>query len=119
MADLALHRQQQGAGLLDFVERAGQRLLRNFGVIAEGKQDLALAFEFLHQVEFQLGAPGNFEDLEQGDQRDMVFHRPVRRGEMGDLVEQVFKPQQRANALAERVFVSDHTPAGSVKFTGL
>jgi hypothetical protein len=30
---------------------------------------------------------------------------------MGDLVEQIFEPQQRANALAERVFVSDHTPA--------
>ena len=93
MADLAVHGQQQGAGLLDFVECAGERLFGNVGIVAEGQQDLALAFEFLHQVEFQFGAAGDLEDFEQRDQRDVVLHGAFGGRKMGDLVEQIFEPQ--------------------------
>jgi len=110
MADLALHRQHAGGGLLDFVKCAGKRLFGNFGIVAEGKQYLALAFEFLHQIELEIGAAGDFEDFEQRDQRDMMIFGGVGRDEMGNLVEQVLKAQQRANALAQRVFVGNHAP---------
>ncbi len=111
VADLAMHGEQQRAGLFDFVERAGEGILGNFGIVAEGQQYLALALEFLHQVEFQVGAAGDLENLEHRDKRHMVLHGTFRGSEMRDLVKQIFEPQQRANALAERVFVCDHTPA--------
>jgi hypothetical protein len=70
-------------GLLDFVERAGQGLFGNLRVVAEGQQDLALAFEFLDQVELEVGAAGHFKDLEQGDEGDMVFEGAFRRTKCG------------------------------------
>jgi hypothetical protein len=60
-------------GLLDLVERAGERLLGDVGIVAEGQQDLALALEFLHQVELEVGAAGDIEDLEQRHQRDVML----------------------------------------------
>ncbi|MBV6406456.1 MAG: hypothetical protein EFKGCFLK_00001 [Rhodocyclaceae bacterium] len=108
MADLALHVEQRGGGLLDFIERAGKRRLGNVGVVAEGKQDLPLALEFLHEVELEVGAAGDIEDLEQRDQGDVVFLRPLRSDEVPGFVEQVLQAQQSANALVKRIFVGDH-----------
>ena len=79
LADLALHGEQRRRGLFDFVERAGERLFGNVGIVAEGKQDLALALEFLHQVELEIGAAGDFENLEQRHQRDMMLLARLRR----------------------------------------
>jgi hypothetical protein len=105
VADLALHVEQRGGGLLDLVERAGKRRLGDVGIVAEGQQDLALALEFLHQVELEVGAAGDIEDLEQRHQRDVVLLRVVRSDEVAGLVEQVLQAQQSANALVERIFV--------------
>ena len=93
MADLAVHGQQQRTGLLDFVEGTGEGVLGNLGVVAEGKQYLALTFEFLHQIEFQFGAAGDLENFEQRDKRDVVLHGTFCSSEMSDLVKKIFEPQ--------------------------
>ena len=107
----ARHGEQRSRGLLDFVERAGQCLFGNLRIVAEGQQDLALAFEFLDQVDLEVGAACYFKDLEQGDEGDMVFERAFRPNKMHDLFEKVFQPEQRADPLVERIFVGDHARA--------
>ncbi len=109
--------EQRGTGLLDLVERAGQRFFGNLGIVAKRQQHLALALQFLHQVDLEIGAAGDVEDLEQGDQRDVMFLRTLAAQEMTGLVEQILETQQRADALVERIFVGDHA-AGPALFWG-
>jgi hypothetical protein len=57
------------------------------------------------QVGLQIGTGRDFEDLEQRQKRSMVAVGMLLATEIQQLVEQVFEPQQRSNALAERIFV--------------
>ena len=108
LADLAGHRQQRGRGLLDLVERAGERVLGDGRVVAVGEQDLALPFEFLDEVHLEVGTPGDLEDFEQRGDRDVMLVGPFILDEVPGLVEQILKTQQSADAFVEGIFVSDH-----------
>ena len=66
-----------------------------------------MPLEFLQQVGLEVGAAGHFEHVENGRQRDVVLHRVFLMHKELEFVVQVFQPQQRANALVERVFVDD------------
>ena len=107
------HREQRGGRLLYLVKRTGERLLRDIRVIAEDKQGLALALEFLDQIHLEVGAAGNFKNFEEGEQRDVVLASTVLLDKIGRLVEQILQAQQGAYALIERIFVCDHAAASS------
>jgi len=112
LADLARHPEQRRRGVLDLVERARERILRNVRIVAKSQQALALPLEFLYQVHLQVGAAGHVEDLEQGQEDDMVLLRAVPLHEAAQFVEQILQSQQCAYALIEGIFVGDHTAAG-------
>jgi hypothetical protein len=67
-----------------------------------------LTLEFLQQIGFEVGAPSDFEYLEQAQQRDVMFLRISFVGEIAHPVIQIVETQQSANALAQWVFVDDH-----------
>jgi hypothetical protein len=108
LADLALHGQQRRRRLFDFVKGTGKRLFRDFGIIAKRKENLSLSLQFLDKIELEIGAAGDFEDLEQRHQGHMVLGRAVCGRKMRYSVENILKAQQSANALAEGIFVGDH-----------
>jgi len=67
-----------------------------------------LPLEFLQQVGFEIGAPGNLEDLEQRQQRNVVVERVGARDEMARTLEQILQAQQRPDAFIERILVRDN-----------
>ena len=85
-----------------------QRVLGDVRVVAERQQHLLLALEFLQQVGLEVGAPGDLQDLEQREQRHVVVERVGARDEMARALEQVLQPQQRPDALVQRVLVRDN-----------
>ena len=112
LADLAGHREQRRRGLLDVAQHAGERFLGDVGIVAERQQHLLLALELLQQVRLEVGAARDLEDLEQREQRHVVVVRIGARDEMARALEQVLQPQQRADALVQRILVGDHWAAG-------
>jgi hypothetical protein len=105
LSDPAGHGKQGGGGLLDVAQHAGQRLFGYVRVVAERKQHLLLAFEFLQQVGFEVGAPGYLEYFEQRQERDMMVERIGARDEMARALEQILQAQQGPDALVERILV--------------
>ena len=87
LADLAGHAEQRGRRGLDLVQRAGQGFFGNFGIVAVGQQGLALTLQFLDEVHLEVGATHGFEDLEQGDERRVMFLRSVAFAEVSRLFE--------------------------------
>jgi hypothetical protein len=75
-----------------------------------------LALKLLHQVEFQVGTAGHFEDFEQRAQSDVMLHRLLARSKVRDLFKKVFEAQERAHAFAERIFVGNHATAARMDF---
>jgi hypothetical protein len=72
-----------------------------------------LPFEFLQQIGLQIGAAGDFENFKNAEQCDVMFLRVRFRGEVLHALVQILEPQQRANPLAQRVFVTDHGEYGA------
>ena len=70
-------------------------------------QHLLLALEFLQQVGLEVGAPGDFQDLEQRQQRDVMIERIGARDEMTRTLEQILQAQQGPDALVKRVLIRD------------
>jgi hypothetical protein len=64
-----------------------------------------LALQFLQQVGLEVRAPGDLEDLEQRQQRDVVVERVGARDEMARALKQILQAQQGPNALVERVLI--------------
>ena len=58
--------------------------------------------------DFRSARLGDLEDLEQRQQRHVVVVRVGAGDEMPRALEQVLQPQQRPDALVQRVFVGDH-----------
>ena len=114
LPQFAGHGEQGGGCLLQFSKHAGQRIFRNRRIIAETEQSLALAFQLLNQIQLQIDAPGNVNDLKERQQRRMMFIRATLRKEIVSLGEQILQPQQRANPFAERIFVNNHALTGLV-----
>ena len=94
--------------MFNLVQRPGKGVFGYLGVVAEGHQDLALAFELLHQIDLEISTSGHFQCLEDGLQRDVVVLRGITIGKVRNLVEQVLETQQGADALVERIFVANH-----------
>ena len=65
LTDLARHGQQSRTGVLNLVERARQGFFRYLGIVAEGVKRLALAFQLLHQIDFEIGTASYFENFKQ------------------------------------------------------
>jgi hypothetical protein len=105
LPDPAGHGKQGGGCLLDVAQHAGQRFFGNVRVVAERKQHLLLALEFLQQVGLEIGAPGDFKYLEQRQERDMMVERIGARDEMARALEQILQAQQGPDALVERILV--------------
>jgi hypothetical protein len=70
-----------------------------------------LALKFLQQVGFQVGAPGDLEDLEQREQCYVVVERIGTGYEMARALEQILQAQQGPNALVERVLIRNSSQA--------
>src|SRR6185436_15342219 len=77
----------------------------------EGEQHLLLALELLQQIGLEIGAARDLEDLEQREQRHVMVVRILASDEMPRALEQILQPQQRPDALTQRVFVGDHALA--------
>jgi hypothetical protein len=103
--------EQRRGGLLDVAQHVRERIRGDVGVVAKRQQHLLLALELLQQVGLQVGAPRHFEDLEDGQQRDVVIERVGAGNEMARALEQVLQAQQRPDAFIERILVADHARA--------
>ena len=93
------------------MQHARERFFRDVGVVAERQQHLLLALQFLQQVGFEVRTPGDLEDLEQRQQRDVMVERVCARDEMARALEQILQAQQRPDALVERVLIRDDVQA--------
>ena len=74
-----------------------------------------MPFKLLQQVALQVCARGDVEHIEQGHECRMMFSRVFFAREIFGALEQVFEPQQGANALIKRVLVQYQivsTPTG-------
>ena len=66
LACLALHLREPGERLFDFAKHGFERVLFDAGIASERRERLALAFQFLHQIGFQIRAARDFGDFEEG-----------------------------------------------------
>ena len=77
-------------------------------IVAQRREQLPLALEFLQDVGLEVRARGDVGDLEQREQRGvMVGGRLCGREEQRARV-QILQAHQRADALVQRMFVTDH-----------
>mmetsp|Transcript_20611 Transcript_20611/g.38475 ORF Transcript_20611/g.38475 Transcript_20611/m.38475 type:complete len:235 (-) Transcript_20611:219-923(-) len=76
---------------------------------AVGNELGLVLLELFQQIALQVGARSDVQDLEEGDQREMVIQRGVALQQRTESVEQVFEAKHRADALVERVLVQDHS----------
>src|SRR5579863_1153712 len=104
---LALHLRKARKRLLDLAEHRFECVLFDAGIAAEGRERLALAFELLHQIRFQIRTPRDFGDFEQRRERDVMFPRIVLSQEERKALEQIFEAQQGADSFVERILVKD------------
>ena len=88
-----------------------QRVLGDFRVVAERAQHLLLAFQFLQQVRFQVRAAGDFHDLEQGQQRDVMVLGLRLADEIARARKQILQAQESPYTFVKRVLVGDHDRA--------
>jgi hypothetical protein len=108
---LALHLREASQRLLDFSKHGLKRILLDARIAAEWCEGLTLPLEFLHQVRLQIRAAGDFRDLEQRDERDMMFPRIFLSQKERKALEQVFEAQKRSDSLVEGILVKNQ--AGS------
>ena len=71
----------------------------------------ASALQLLQQVRLEVRAARDLHDLEQREQRHVVVVRLGARDEVARTLEQILEPQQRADALVQRILVGDHALA--------
>ncbi len=111
LADAAAHAEQTVGGFLDGTGHLREDVLVDVGIAAECVHDLLLALELLEQVRLEVGAAGDFHDLEEREERRVMLGRLRPIEEETRALEQVLEPEHRADALDERVLVSDHSRA--------
>ena len=89
-----------------------QHLVQGLGcdrrIAAETLEVLALALQLLHQVGLEIRAAGDVEDVEQREDRDMMFRRVGPGREVLDLVVEILEPEQSPDPFVQRKFVADH-----------
>ena len=101
---------------LDTGNHRFQRAPLDVRVAAQCSEHGLLTVEFLQQIGLEVGACRHLGQLEQRQERGMMGVPQRRRRIDVETLEQVFQPQQGADALGERVFVIDHaTVAGSYR----
>ena len=92
---------------LDAAQHLVQHGFVDGGVAAVAHELLFVAVQIAQQVGFEVGPRGHVHHFKDGGQRVVVVHRVFAPHEQGQALEQVFKPQHRADALAQWVFVDD------------
>ncbi len=100
--------QQSGAGGFDLADDGVQRIFRYLRIVVQPVQGLLLAFEFLQQVGFKVGAAGDLEYLEQDAKCGMVIRAVSAFDEAAEAKEEILQSQHGAHSLVERELVTDH-----------
>jgi len=101
------HAEEGGAGPFDMLHQRCDALRIDL-LDGQREQGRTLAVELLHQVELEVGAPGDVGELEERDERGVVIVAVLALEEMGPAPPDVFEPQQGADALGEGKFEEDH-----------
>ena len=79
------------------------------GLLRKLDRGLALAFQFLDQVALEISAARHVENLEHGDERDMMRRCLALSEKEFEPIKQVFKPEQGTDALVEGVLVKNQS----------
>jgi hypothetical protein len=101
------HAEEGGAGPFDTLHQRCDALRIDL-LDGQREQGRTLAIELLHQVEFEIGAPGDVGELEEGDERGVMIVAVCAPQEVGPALPGVFEAQQGADALGEGEFEENH-----------
>ena len=115
LADLAGHREKPRMRMLHVAQHAGEDFLVDVRVGAVRGEHAALPVELLQQVGLEVRPARDLHDLEEREQRRVMLHRVGALEEEARPVEEVLEPQHRADALDQRIFVSDHAFPGAAR----
>ena len=112
LAGFAILGTQLGMGRVDLANDLVQHIDGNHRVVAVGVELLALAFQILEQIGFQIAAGSHVHHLEQGGDGKVVVNVRVALQEYVKPAQQILQAEVGSHTFVEGVLVNNHGSIG-------